>query len=177
MEIWKDIPGYEGKYEVSNMGRVKSLDYMHTGKAQTRSFGTTHGGYLTVDLWKDGKCRGWLIHRLVWLSFNGPIPDGLEVNHINENKKDNRLENLNLLSKSQNVRWGTRTERMVKSRTGYGKPKTVCQYDLDGNFIREWESGCEIRRQLGYSQGNIASCCRGELDKAYGYKWKYKDAV
>lgn len=176
-EIWKDIPGYEGMYQVSNMGRVMSMDYMHTGKRKIRKLGTTRDGYNIVELWLNGENKTYLVHRLVWIAFNGPIPEGMEVNHISEDKTDSSLSNLNLLSKSQNIRWGTRTERMVKNRTGYGKPKTVYQYDLEGNFIREWESGCEIRRQLGYSQGNIASCCRGELDKAYGYKWKYKDAV
>lgn len=174
-ETWRDIPGYEGKYQVSDYGCVMSMDYMHTGKGKVRKPNRICRGYMTIDLWKNGKPKVFLIHRLVWEAFNGNIPDGLQVNHINEDKADNRLANLNLMTPSENNRWGTKRERMVKSRTGYGKPKTVYQYDLQGNFIREWESGCEIRRQLGYSQGNIASCCRGLLGNAYGYVWKYKE--
>ena len=177
VRVWKNgiLHDFTGKYQVSNMGKVVSLDYMHTGKSVERKFGK-FGGYNGVDLWKDGAPYVFMVHRVVWESFNGKIPEGIQVNHINENKHDNRLENLNLMSCKENQNWGTRNKRMVENRKGYGKRKPVLQYDLDGNFIKEWESGQEVKRQLGYSQGNIASCCRGIYAYAYGYKWKYKEA-
>ena len=91
-EIWMPIFGCEG-YEVSKIGSVRSLDYLHTGKAKILKPQKTHNGYLQVYLYKDGKLKGFKVHRLVWEAFNGPIPEGMQVNHLNEDKTDNRLEN------------------------------------------------------------------------------------
>lgn len=176
--VWKNgiLYDFTGKYQVSNMGKIVSLDYMHTGKAVERKKGN-FAGYDGVDLWKNGSVSVFLVQRIVWESFNGKIPEGMQVNHINEDKHDNRLDNLNLMTSKENNNWGTHSKRMVESRKGYGKRKPVIQYDLDGNFIKEWESASDIKRQTGYSQGNISSVCRGELNHAYGYKWRYKNVV
>ena len=85
MEIWKKIEGYEN-YEVSNLGNVKSLNYNHTGKEQILKAGKTKQGYLYVILHKNGKRKKYLIHRLVYETFNGPIPEGMQCNHISEVK-------------------------------------------------------------------------------------------
>lgn len=112
IEIWKDIPNYEGKYQVSNHGNVRSLKFQ---KIRNLHPGKTKIGYLSVGLCKDGVKQALYVHRLVWEAFNGPIPENMQVNHINEDKTDNRLENLNLLSPMENLNWGTAQERRLQT--------------------------------------------------------------
>lgn len=166
-EIWKPIPGYEGLYWVSDLGRVKSLK---RGKERILSPGKTRGGYLYIVLYKNGKGKNCYVSLLVWEAFNGPIPEGMQVNHINENKQDNRLENLNLMTPKENSNWGTRNIRRVKAQS-----KMVEQYTLDGTHVCTWFSVIGIKRELGYSNGNISLCCNGRYKTAYGYIWKYAD--
>lgn len=165
-EIWKDIPDFEGKYQASNFGRIKSLYY---GKEKILKPSKNKCGYLIVFLYKNGIKKTCKVHRLVWMAFNGEIPEGYEINHINEDKTDNRLENLSLMSHKDNINWGTRTERMAKS-----KSKSVFQYDLNGNLIKEFPSTIEVERQLGFSQGNISLCCTGKYKTCGGFIWKFK---
>lgn len=89
IEYWKPIPGYEGLYLVSDLGRIKSLNYRRTGKEQVLKPVKDRDGYLRIDLCNDGKVK-FKVHRLVWFAFNGPIPEGYEINHINEIPWDNR---------------------------------------------------------------------------------------
>lgn len=169
IETWKDIPGYEGYYQASNLGNVRSLNYRHTGKEYFLKPGQDWKGYLLVDLWKDGKRKTFKVHRLVWVSFNGPIPEGMQINHNDEEKTNNNLENLSLMTPSENVNWGTRNYRDAKKQR-----KMVEQYRLDGTHICTWFSLIGIQRELGYSAGNISSCCNGRYKVAYGYVWKYR---
>ena len=121
MEEWKDIVGYEGLYQVSSEGRVKSLDRTVLGKNRWggKRLRTFKGAilkqffnhYWIVDLCKNGVPQHHLVHRVEYEAFYGPIPEGMQVNHIDENPLNNRLENLNLLTPSQNINWGTRNER------------------------------------------------------------------
>jgi hypothetical protein len=122
MEKWRDIEGYEGLYQVSNFGRVRSLDRVVFQKNRWgQLWKVTYKGtilkqykqpyYLEVDLCKDGVKKHHLVHRIEYEAFNGKIPEGMQVNHINEIKTDNRLENLNLMTPSENINWGTRNER------------------------------------------------------------------
>lgn len=175
MEIWKDIPGFETLYQASNFGEIRSLNYHRSGFAKVLKPSIDHGGYLQVILWKNGTKKLCRVHRAVWSAFNGPIPDNMEINHINEDKTDCRLENLNLMTRTENMNWGTQKERSAKSRLN-GKCSTpIMQYDLQGNFIREWPSQQEIARVLGYSRGNISQACYGKLSSPYGYIWRFKD--
>ena len=173
MEIWKKIEGYEN-YEVSNLGNVKSLNYLRTGKEQILKPAKMKNGYSYVFLSKNGKGKIYRVHRLVWEAFNGRIPEGYQVNHINERKNDNRLENLNLMTPKENCNYGTRNERSAKARTNGKRSKPVLQLDFDGNIIREWSSTREVERQTGYAQGNISYCCNGKYKYAYGFRWCYK---
>ena len=169
-EIWKLAPGYEG-YMVSDLGRVKSLNYLRTGKEQIlRPRKTRKGGYLQVVLCKDGKSKNYYVHRLVWIVFNGPIPEGYDCNHINEDKTDCRLVNLNLMTRRENLNWGTRNRRAAKS-----KSKMVEQYTLDGTHICTWFSTMGIERELGYLHQNISNCCLGKQKIAYGFVWKFAE--
>lgn len=98
---------------MSNHGRVKSLYYGRVLKPEV-----TTDGYLRVELWKNHKGKKIYLHYVVYTSFNGPIPEGMQVNHINEIKSDNRPENLNVLTPKDNINWGTRNERMRKTKIG-----------------------------------------------------------
>lgn len=175
-EIFKDIKGLEGRYQISNYGRIKSLNFKRTGTERILKLGKCTSGYPYFTAFINGKHRGFLIHRLVYETFIGPIPEGMQVNHINEDKTDNRLENLNLMTRKDNICWGTGVERSAKTRRKTGKRlKEVFQYLLDGTLVAVYCSAMEAQRKTGYAQANISSCCRGEHKQAYGFIWKYKE--
>ena len=165
-EIWKDIKGYEGKYQISNMGRVKSLNYRNTGKEKIMKPYDNGHGYLKIKLCKDGKVKKYRINRLVALAFL-ENPNSLpEVNHKNEDKTDNRVENLEWCSRSYNVNYGTRTEKTCKP---------VFSVDKESGLIMWWQSVIEASRQTNINQGSIAKCCQGKRKSAGGHIFFYAD--
>ena len=166
-EIWKDIPGYEGIYQASSLGRIRSLKY---DKVRILKPQRITSGYYMVKLWLNNAGKSSTVHRIVWTAFNGPIPEGLEVNHRNEKKDDNSLANLELVTRKENVNYGTAIARMAKKIS-----KPVIQLDKNGNFIKEWPSSSEIQRQLGYSSSFIRKCCRNLIPSAHGFIWKDKE--
>lgn len=103
-EIWATVLGYEGLYEASDQGRIKSLNYGGTGKTKVMKPTIDRFGYLRLGLTKDGKTKKFRVHRLVFSAFNGPIPEGFVVDHVNNARADNRLENLQLLTQRDNAR-------------------------------------------------------------------------
>lgn len=165
-EIWKPIEGYED-YEISNYGRVKSLKY---GKEKIKSLWIKKKGYRNIVLYKDGKGKSELVHRLVAQAFI-PNPDNLPfINHKDENPSNNHVDNLEWCTNYYNSNYGSRNQKIAEKNS-----KRVLQYSLDGEFIREWESESEIQRQLGYWRTNISRCCKGECkkNKSYNYVWKF----
>ena len=174
MEHWKDIIGYEGLYQVSDLGRVKSLNYLHTGKERVLRAGKDKDGYLLVTLCNSGKKNYYSVHRLVAEAFI-PNPDNLpQVNHRDENPLNNAVSNLEWCSVGYNINFGTRNERVAKALTNHPmKSKPVYQYTKDGSLVHLYPSAMETARQTGYAQGNISACCRGEYKQAYGYIWSY----
>lgn len=175
-EIWMPILGYEGLYEASNRGRVRRLNYHHTGKEKILRPGKNSSGYLQVCLYKDGK-KSLLVHRLVWEAFNGPIHKGMQINHLNERKDQNNLENLSLMTAKENTNWGTRNERAGKG-VAKSLSKMVEQYTLEGEHIMTWFSVSGVEEelgQLGYNASNISKCCQGKLKTHKGFIWKYKE--
>lgn len=166
MENWKEIEGYTD-YMVSNLGRVKSLKF---SKEKILKSSKLNNGYLFVNLCKDGKYKPYLIHRLVAQAFL-PNPDNLpQVNHRNENKTDNRVENLEYCNSQYNNNYGTRNERVIKSLS-----IPILQFNLDGELVRKWNSITQVERELGFDKGNISRSCKQQygFKSAYGYKWCY----
>ena len=182
-EEWKDILGFEGLYQASNFGRIKSVDRFRKGKngslapvkERILKPKLTHNGYYLIGLYKNSIQKFYYVHRLVYEAFNGTIPEGLQVNHINEIKTDNRLSNLNLMTAKENVNYGTGIDRCHNQLINGKKSKPVLQFTLEDILVKEYPSSIQIERELGFDQGNICRCCNGKQKTAYNYKWKYKD--
>lgn len=178
-EIWKDIPNYEGIYRASNLGRIKSLERIDAlgrrAKEKMLKPEINHRGYCRVVLCKQSVQKRYFVHRLVWIAFNGQIPEGYEINHLNEVKSNNRLENLNLITHKENINYGTGIERRAKKQINGKKSKAVLQFDLNDNFIKEYPSIRQAERETGFAIQNVINCCKGKYKTAYGYKWKYKE--
>lgn len=169
-EIWKAITDYENLYEVSNIGRVKNI---RTGRILKP--GIDRYGYYNVGLCKNGKQKTKNVHRLVAQEFL-PNPDNLPcVNHKDENKLNNRVDNIEWCTVSYNNKYGNRLNKCRNSMMKKENNKPIAQFtfDLPCELIKVWPSLMEIERQLGYSAGNIWSCCNGKYKQAYGYQWAY----
>ena len=164
-EIWKDKKNYEGHYQVSNCGRVKSIKF---GKERILKLRTDKDGYFKVDLSKNNKLKTFTVHRLVAEAFL-PNPYNLPcINHKDECKTNNNVNNLEWCNSKYNINFGTRNEKASKKLS-----KPVLQYTLEGEFVKEWSSTMECGRN-GYNQGNVAACCRGERKTHKGFLWRYK---
>lgn len=164
-EIWKDVVGYEGLYQVSNMGRVRSFK---RGKVRVLKPNTNKRGYLHVVLSKNNSLKTLRIHRLVAQAFL-PNPNNLpQVNHKDEDKTNNIVTNLEYCDAKYNSNYGTRNEKISK---------IILQIDKNSNVvINIFPSTIAAEKQTGCKQQNICSCCKGKLKTTGGYKWKYKES-
>lgn len=160
-EIWKPIAWFPN-YQVSNKGRVKNIE---TGRVLKN--GSTPQGYAIVGLYNgDGKPKKITVHRLVAQAFLSN-PDNLpHINHIDEDKTNNDVTNLE---------WCTASENRVHSNHQYSCK--INQLSLDGKFIKEWESAHEIQRELGFAHNYIIAVCKNKFKQAYGFKWRYADGL
>lgn len=188
-EIWKtavyDDEIYEGLYKVSNLGRILSLNYRNTGKAELMNPFDNGRGYLQVLLYKNGKRKTCKVHRLVAETFLENPENLPEVNHKDENKKNNfvflnedgsvdkKRSNLEWKNHKDNINHGTHNERVAKANTNGIRSKPVLQLSLTGDLIREWPSVGECGRN-GFNKGAVAACCRGEKPQYKGFRWEYK---
>lgn len=201
-EIWRPIKNYEGLYEISNFGNVKSLErysdtknkygYMKRSvKEKILNPSISSKGYMKVTLSND-KNKIFSVHRLVAQAFL-PNPDNLpQVNHIDGNKQNNKVDNLEWCTNKENqehaIKNGLKniekiTKRIVEFNkinkiTPYKaieKTKNKCkQYDKNGNFLKLWESLSEASKTLKINVSNISECCNGKRLSAGGFIWKYK---
>ena len=175
MEIWKDIEGYENLYQISNLGNVKSLR-----KNILLRPGLVGIGYMAVALCKKGKKVHKKIHRLVAEHFIDNSRKLFCVNHIDGNKLNNNVENLEWCTSSYNnkeaYRLGLKGSLKGKNnKYSESLMKQVNQYDLKGNFIKKWNCMHDIEKELGIYHQNIIKCCKEQRHKAGGYIWKYAD--
>ena len=169
MEQWKDIKGLEGKYQVSNMGRVKSLHYNWSNYEKVLSPQKNPNGYMWVNV--GGKIR--TIHRLVASAFL-PNPDCKPiVNHLDGNKENNRADNLEWCSASENEIHAYKSG--LKVATSNHLKKKILQFDLEGNLLKEWGCTKDIERSLNIHHSNISACCRGKQKTSGGFVWRYAD--
>ena len=183
MEIWRDIPGYEGLYQVSNLGNVKSLNWKSTGREKNLYLKPHNKGYYQVELAKNGRKKTFVVHRLVALAFI-ENPNGFScINHKDEDKHNNCVENLEWCTASYNVKYSLarkqRTTHVSRRKgcryKGTNSDKHILQIAPDGTIVKEWECPREIFCKTGMSDWSISECCRGKRKTAYGYKWQYAD--
>lgn len=167
-EIWKDIKGYEGLYQVSNLGNVKSLNYKRWHKEKIMNMQINKGGYYTISLHKDKKEKRFLVHRLVAEAFIPNIYNLPQINHKDENSLNNNYKNLEWCNQGYNNNYGNHNEKMIKSLS-----KRIKQYDKNNNFIKEWMSMIIASKELNINSGNICCCCKGRKKTAGGYIWRY----
>lgn len=174
-EIWKPIKNYEGLYEVSNLGRIKSLGKkLYNINKNAYNFyqyeciisPSTNKGYLQVNLSKNGISKCFKVHRLVAIAFIPNPKKYPQINHKNEIRNDNRVENLEWCDCKYNNNYGKRNIKISKK---------VAQYTKEGLFVNEFKSCLEVEKQLGFSNGHISKCCLGKRKSAYGYCWRYID--
>lgn len=173
VEIWKDIPDYPN-YQVSNLGNVKSLNYNHTGKEGLLKQGKQKNGYLSVFLYKDVKGKTFYVHKLVAMVFLENPYNYPCVNHKDENKENNCLNNLEWVSYQYNNTYNN-IHKKRGLKTGKTRKKPILQYTLSGDFIKEFDSATTANIELKISQENICMCCKGKIKSAYGFIWKYKE--
>ena len=192
IEIWKtviyDDIVYEGLYKVSNLGRILSLNYHRTGRAEVMTPGERKDGYFQVLLYKNKEKKTCLVHRLVAETFL-PNPEGKPcINHKIQGKKgksmnfvffnedgtiDKERTTIEWATYEENNNYETRNERIAKSNTNGKRSKRVLQLSLDGDLIREYPSIMECERN-GFNRSSVCLCCQGKHKTHKGFRFMYK---
>ena len=172
-EVWKDIPGYEGLYQVSNLGKVKSLNKYHHKREQILKSRITKYGYYETALCKNGKMKFIGTHRLVALAFIPNLLNKEQINHKDGNKLNNFVDNLEWCTSLENIHHAIRTGlEKVYGHENYNA-KEVRQLDLDGNFIKKYKCLKYAQQETGIKYTDISLVCHGKRKTAGGYKWEF----
>ena len=169
-EIWKDVIGYEGKYQISNLGNVKSLkSFDLNGKPIILK---THDvrGYVAVNLYQNNKIENALVHRLVAIHFIPNENNYKEVNHKDENKRNNCVDNLEWCTHKYNMNYATQ-----RIRHGINTGNPINQFTLDGFHVATYYSAEFASKISGIDASSIIKCCRKKRKSAGGYKWEFND--
>lgn len=181
-EIYKTIP-FNEDYEISNFGNVRSTKKYGVNKTRILKPSISNKGYYMVALSKNGKMHTYTIHNLVVNTFIGERK-GLVINHIDGNKLNNHLENLECITQKENMKkaWDMglceKVRRVAKDgiiKASNKLKRKVNQYDINNNFIKQWNSIKEAHRDLNINDANITRCCKGIYKTTGGFIWRYAD--
>lgn len=182
-EEWKDIKGYENIYQISNFGNIRRINRWAGNQCKSVYVADVKDvlpymddfGYMKVCLSYHNKSKHFRVHRLVAQAFI-PNPDKLpQVNHKDEDKTNNRVDNLEWCTAAYNSNYGTRTQRISEKNLVRGAKRSINQYSKDGVFIREWKSLTDAANTLGLRISKISSCCHNRNKSSGGYIWKFTD--
>lgn len=176
VESWKDIPGYEGLYQVSNLGRVRSLDrvvlykngarHLHKGNILPQRKRRRNDNYLSVSLYKNGTGKACTVHRLVAIAFIPNIENKPQVNHKDENPENNCVYNLEWVTSYENMHYNNLIERITRPST-----KPVNAYNKQGDLIYSFKSINEAAK-CGFNPCAISLNINGRIKTSGGYVWK-----
>lgn len=166
-EIWKDIPDYEGLYQVSNLGKIRSCKNNKVRKQVKQK-----SGYMRIILTKNSKQKATSVHILVAKCFVKNQNNYRYVNHVDGDKTNNKANNLEWVTASQNMKHALETG-LIKPHPWSVK---VSQYSLDGKLIKTWNRMADVARFLNCHHSQISDCCRGKQNTCKGYIWKYAEA-
>lgn len=190
-EYWKDIQGYEGLYQVSNLGRVRSMsrlrpDKHHKVKAKILRQAFNSGGYPILTLSKNAIHKNIKVHRLVAKTFIPNSENKPCIDHINTIRTDNRVENLLWTTGKENCNNPLTRKHMSDNKKGeknhmrgrlskeHPNSIPIIQLTKNGQYIRTWDCARDVSREIGIHYSNVNSVLRGKTKTAGGYKWMYK---
>lgn len=193
-EQWKDIKGYEGFYQISNFGKVRSLKrYRRNGKSGYIQFGkilkvqSNKQGYQSVTLYKEGRPKRISLHRLVAQAFISNPLKLPQINHRDENPSNNQVDNLEWCTAKYNNNYGNHnlnlsntlkhTNKQIAIVNGKKASKPVLQFTLSGELVKKYPSQVEAARSNEIRQDGISDCCRGKTKKYKGFVWKFAQKV
>lgn len=184
-ELWKPVNGYENLYLISNKGRLKSCnrtmirkdrwgnETKYQMKSKVIKIQKNNKGYNVVNLYKKGKGEKKLIHRLVASAFIPNLNNLPEVNHKDENKQNNIVDNLEWCERNYNNNYGKQS-KIGRRLSSEKRMKKVNQYDLNGNLIKNYKGVRIAEEETGVHNSNIIKCCNNKVKSAGGYVWKYQ---
>jgi len=167
-EIWKDIKGYEGLYQVSNLGNVKSF---HKEKERLLKFGINNKGYYVVNLYKENNATTKKVHRLVAETFIANLYNLPIINHKDENKLNNNVINLEWCDNKYNLNYGNTKLNMINASKK--RMKAIIQFDINNNEIAKYNSIREASRKTNINRWDISNCAKGKQKSAKGFIWRY----
>ena len=181
MEEWRDFEGYEGYYQISGDGRVRSIDRVVIGadgktyhyKSRILKQVKARDGYMAVQLFRDSRCKTYKIHRMVALTFIPNPNNKPEVNHIDGDKSNNHASNLEWCTRSENIKHAVDHGLNSPIKAIEATKKKVEQIDSEGNTVKRWDTMTDAANEMGVHISNVSSCCHGRLKSTGGYSFRF----